>query len=234
MLLAELTDLIRATASADSVLKDLQKLIDGGRADYATMQTFAERYGGILASKFGVCFDGYEFITLDEANSLVSPTLRNAYQMITGNAAIVQHQLNKNAGIGMNAVIPDVDEFRIENLINKLTGAPLKDTDFLLGKDAMENYARSAVTDSIKVNAAVQKSAGLKSYIERDPGFGCCDWCNEVAGRYEYGDQPKDFFKVHKSCTCRILFMPSKRNWQKITYQKDVNGKLRKITEDIG
>lgn len=234
MLLTELTALIRAAASADSILTDLQKLIDGGKADYATLQTFAERYGDILADKFGVCFDGYEFITLDEANALVSPTLRNAYQMITGNAAIVQHQLNKNAGIGLNAVVPDVDDFRLQNLIDKLTGGPLKDTGFLLGRDALENYASSAVTDSIKVNASVQKEAGLKSYIERDPGFGCCDWCTEVSGRFEYGKQPRDFFRVHKSCTCRILFMPSKRNWQKITYETTEDGKLKRIVSDLG
>lgn len=234
MTLRDLTTLIRESATTDSVLTNLTALIDGGKGDYSTVQEFAERYGGILADKFGICFDGYEFITLEEAAELIRPTLENAYRLVSGNSAVVQRTLNKNAGIGLNAVIPDVDEYRIDNLIEKLTGGSLEDTGFLLAKDAMQNYARSAVTDTIKVNAAVHKEAGLKSYIERDPGFGCCDWCDSVAGRYEYGKQPKDFFSVHKCCTCRILFMPTKRNWQKITYRKDESGKLRKITEDIG
>lgn len=234
MTLKELTSAIRSAVGRDPLLKSLTKVIEGGGGDYSTAQAFAERYGSILADKFGVCFNGYEFIPLEEAKALVSPTLENAYRVISGNASVIQHTLNQNAGIGLNAIQPDPDFFRIENLIGKLTGDELEKTRFLLGEDTMQNYSRSAVTDTIKVNASLQKEAGLKSYIERDPGYGCCEWCNSVAGRYEYGRQPENFFSIHKCCTCKILFQPSKRKWEKITYSTDKNGKLRKITETIG
>lgn len=232
----ELKQAITAEEQNDATLSRLGRLIESGRADYMTMKQYAERLGDVLSRALGKAFNfaDDEFIADEIANELFGSTLRNAYRLTTRQSAIVQKSLNDSAGISINALTPNVNEERIINTVEKLTSAPFGETKFLIGNDSLSNFCYSAVVDTIEENASFQREAGLKSYIERDPGGGCCAWCESKAGRFEYGSQPKDFFAVHKDCTCVITFMPSKRNWAKITYKNDSSGRLRKITERVG
>ena len=58
----------------------------------------------------------------------------------------------------------------------------------------------------MKKGAETCASAGLKTYIVRDPGSGCCKWCDEVSGKFVYGSEPKDVYRRHDNCTCTVVY----------------------------
>lgn len=163
--------------------------------------------------------------SIDDIDEDVQMALKKAYSQSAYYSKNVQKLVNDRAGIGMRALEPAVNQNRIDGILERLAegatdGKVLNDnTDWLLGKDVVENITRSAVSDTIEYNARKQTEAGLVSYIEREPGpGGCCEWCQSMAGRYVYGEQPSDFFLVHKDCNCVITYRPAKRRAEQITF----------------
>lgn len=231
--MSELSKAVKAAVNSDPVMRRCASTITKGRGTFGTAGRFATRYGDILSKELTKAYAGAEYITEAEAMSTVAPVLESAYRTIARESAYVQKTLNTAAGIPLNGIVPNTNKDRIINFAKKLASAPLKDTDWLFGEDCLENFTQSAVTDTIHDNAEFQEEAGLRAYIERDAGGGCCAWCDSLAGRYEYGNQPDDFFKVHKDCTCEIIFEPSKGSWTRTTYYRDDDGELRRNTESF-
>ena len=79
----------------------------------------------------------------------------------------------------------------------------------------VRTFTESAVNDTIEENARFMQDSGLKTTVTRNSGGKCCDWCAKLDGTWEYGKQPKDFFRQHENCTCSITFRSekSKRSW---------------------
>lgn len=144
-----------------------------------------------------------------DAVSEIEKSLRKTYSESAYYAKNVQAGVNKRAKIGMKALEPAIDESRITNLIDKLVA---EDASFLFDTRVIQNIAKSAVSDTVKANARIQKKAGLTTTMTRHVGAGgCCAWCRSVAGGpYEYGDQPADFFSYHDDCSCWIEYSTSK------------------------
>lgn len=230
----ELREIIKTAEAADVELRRLSRVIESGRGTYATVTKYSERVGHILSRNFSNALTGVEMISEEDAMALFAPRMRDAYRLIARESGIVQKSLNEKAGMSINGLVPDVNESRISHWCQKLASGELEDTDFLTGDDAMQNFARSAVTDTIEYNAEFQSEAGLESYIERDAGGGCCEWCESMAGRYVYGEQPDDFFRVHKDCTCSITFMPVKQRWTRTTFRTDDEGNRHRYITTIG
>ena len=67
------------------------------------------------------------------------------------------------------------------------------------------NVSKSFHDDCVRKNAQFRHDAGLKCYIVR-MGSKCCEWCSEVAGKYEFGDQPDGIFRRHDNCDCTIIY----------------------------
>lgn len=194
------------------------------RANYYDATRYAEHIGAKWSRLLSQYTDDYIEHLDDIEKSLLKAYSESAYY--TKN---VQTALNENAGIGMKALEPHINDNRVVNLIDKLA---TDNASWLLDSDVISNLSRSAVSDTVQANARIQAKAGLPSYIERDTGAGCCEWCESIAGRYEYGKQPSNFFAVHKDCTCTITFMPTKSKWQKITYGNN-SGRTTKVTTDL-
>lgn len=73
-------------------------------------------------------------------------------------------------------------------------------------KSATENMLKSQYDRDMKRGAKTCSDAGLKTYIIRDSGAGCCKWCDEVAGKFVYGTEPKDVYRRHDNCTCTVVY----------------------------
>ena len=90
-------------------------------------------------------------------------------------------------------------------------------------RSATETMLRSQYDRDMKQGAETCASAGLKTYIVRDADPGCCKWCSEAAGRYTYGEEPKDVYRRHDNCSCTVVYESgrgkqnvwSKQNWSK-------------------
>lgn len=197
--------------------KAVEKRANFQDADYYSIRV-GNWWSKRLVEEYGTQ-DYSEFI------SEIEKSYKKSYSESAYYAKNVQKIVNEEAGIGMKPLEPAVDKSRLEHLITKLVD---EDAAFLLGAEAVENFTRSAVTDTIQANARIHKKAGLHAYIERIGGAGCCSWCNSVSGKFEYGDEPDDFFRVHKGCTCHFKYTPSKGMVENFNYiTKD--GKLTKV-----
>jgi hypothetical protein len=224
---------------------DLWELVNAGKATYEDAQKYsrvvAGKWSELLKKYFGIDAD-IQGLTADDMARDIETALKQCYRHSSYYASKVQEIINDSVGINIKAVEGQIDKSRIENLIEKLRAGEDVTNELLITADnvwliedgVVENISMSAVTDTIRANAKLHTDAGLTSYIERKQGpGGCCKWCNSVAGRYVYGEQPDDFFKIHKHCNCVITYMPSRQRWQRITYSTDSSGKRHKNTRDM-
>lgn len=213
---------------SDSTVARLNAKMAAGTADYYDAnhyaRTIGQKWSQMLRANYGNA-DNLNLVTADIAQALTN----GYYDSANFANAIVSGQ-NASAGISFDAIYPKIDETRISGLLDQLIA--LKPVETVLDDSTLENLARSAVTDTIKANARLQKKAGLGSWIERK-GWNCCDWCRSMSGRYTYGEQPEDFFRVHKDCTCVIEFHPAKYKAERISYYTDEEGKRHKVTDTM-
>lgn len=231
--------------SSDEKHNALYRKIREGKATYVDAQDYskciAKEWSHLLQKHVGVGAD-LRGKTNDEVIQAIEMSLKRCYQNSSYYSSKVQEILNESVNIKIKAVEGKVDPTRISNLLEKLkAGEDVSETmlvtlenQWLIEEPVVENISRSAVTDTIEANARLHTDAGLVSYIERKQGpGGCCDWCASVSGRYVYGEQPDDFFKVHKHCNCVITYMPSRGKWQKITYSTNKKGVRSKNTVEL-
>lgn len=199
----ELLAIFKEWVQTDEKAKDLWEKIKVGKATYKD----AVKYSESIGAEWSRLLSEYDENYLEHLDD-IEKGLRKAYAETAYYSKSVQSNLNKDAGIGMIPRESHIDDERVSNFMEKLASG---EASWLIGKDAVENVSRSAVQDTIQTNARIQKKAGLKTYIVRHEGAGgCCAWCRSMVGRYIYGEQPKNFFQVHKDCTCWIDFETSK------------------------
>lgn len=223
----------------------LWEKVNAGKATYADAQEYskivADEWSKLLKKYFGVDAD-ISGLTIDDIARDIEKALNQCYRNSSYYTSKVQEVINDSVKININAVEGKIDKSRISNLIEKLKAGEeiaddvllTVDTMWLIDEPVVENISMAAVMDTLRANASLHTDAGLVSYIERKQGVGgCCDWCASVAGRFVYGEQPDDFFKIHKHCNCQITYMPSRQRWQRITYSTDSDGTRHRNTRDL-
>lgn len=239
-----LSEFMKWQKSNDKEYVDLWDLINAGKATYEDARRYskvvADKWSQLLTKYFGIGADTSGLSDSDILNDIES-VLKQCYRNTSYYAAKVQEIINNSININIKPVEGKIDKSRISNLVDKLKDGKdvaedliTEDNSWLIEDGVVENISMSAVTDTIEENAKLHTDAGLISYIERKQGRGgCCKWCASVSGRYVYGEQPSDFFKIHKHCNCSITYMPSRQRWQKITYSTDARGNRRKNTKNL-
>jgi len=63
---------------------------------------------------------------------------------------------------------------------------------------------------------------------------GCCEWCQKLAGIYEYGKHPKDIFKRHDNCTCLVTFKDEEGYtdaWSKKKFETQREARIARIEQ---
>ena len=60
--------------------------------------------------------------------------------------------------------------------------------------------------DRMKTEAKFRSRAGLKCTVNRVAAAKCCEWCDQVAGKYAYEDTPPDLWRRHDNCNCTIVY----------------------------
>lgn len=212
------------------LIKSLYAKIRDGTATYDEANEFAIETGKLLSASFRknlseeVLPDGRMYYNI--ANRILNTTLTNNHKLITAVTAKVQTSLNKAAGIGLKAVIPDVNESRIIGLVNKVSSAAEFSTVEWLFYEPVVNFSQSIVDDSIRDNAEFQYKSGLSPKIVRKEVGNCCDWCKEVVGSYEYPDVPEGVYKRHRYCRCIVTYEAGK-------YARDVHTKNKYNSSDV-
>lgn len=186
--------------------------IRDGNPTYSEVNELSIVVGDILAEVFqenlsqDILPDGRMYYNI--AKRTIEPMMINNYDIVTGNAAIVQEILNRQAGMRIKAQIPPLNQSRIDGIINRLDEAEFFDDIKWILDEPIKNFTQSIVDDVIERNTEFHEGLGLVPSVTRIVQGDCCDWCREVAGTYRYPDIPDDVYRRHRFCRCTVEYDP--------------------------
>ncbi|MCC8136233.1 MAG: hypothetical protein LIO40_06150 [Ruminococcus sp.] len=185
--------------------------IEKGKADFADVEAYGRAIGEQLAAAIA------EAVTLEAlpngqmyyniAEKILTPALKNNYELINAAAAKVQEALDEKARLRLHAQKADFPESRVSSIIGSLTDASASNEVILRRlQTPVQTVTESFWDDYVKENAKFRSDSGLRCYIVRRASANCCRWCAALAGRYLYGEEPKDVYRRHDNCTCTVTY----------------------------
>ena len=119
----------------------------------------------------------------------------------------VQEKMNKKAGLGIKYKEPKFNMDKALGLADEIRGITDEDALAQALVERIANFSAGVVDDSIYENAGILARAGVKTILIRTAEANCCDWCEEVAGTYDYfevKDKGNDVWRRHLGCKCEI------------------------------
>lgn len=188
--------------------------VSQGKATYADALDYAQESGRVMNRSLRghlpeVLTDGRLFRA--DADQVVRKPMETSGQQVAKVAAEIQQRLNEEAGIGIRAIEPEINEDQITGIITDICNADSYDA----GKDRLftqiENFLEGTVDDCVQENADFHYQAGLSPRIVRQTVGKCCEWCSKLAGTYDYEDvkdKGNDVFRRHKNCHCIVSYNP--------------------------
>ena len=219
-LLAKLKKSFSEKFNKNKKIDKILSTIREGKPTYSEVNDLSIEIGDILAEVFkenlsaDILPDGRMYYNI--AKRTIEPMMINNYDIVTDNAAIVQEILNKQAGMGIKAQIPKLNQSRIDGIIDRLDEAEFFDDIKWILDEPIKNFTQAVVDDAVKVNIDFHKGLGLAPEITRIVKGDCCDWCRAVAGTYEYGEEPDDIYKRHRFCRCTVEYDPGNSKKQDV------------------
>ena len=204
-----LDDLKKEFSSKYKANKKIPKLLED--KNHANAYLYAQEVGDILAEVFdgklssSVLPEGKMFFNI--AERILNETLGNNHKLVTDYAVELQTALNKEAGIGLKPKTNKINQDRIDGLVNRLSTEDNFDEVKWILKDPVANFSRSVMDDFIMTNADFHAKAGLKPKIARYVNSEHCEWCDKLAGTYDY---PVDriIYARHENCDCVVEYHP--------------------------
>ena len=192
----------------DKILSTIRE----GNPTYEEVNDLSIQVGDILAEVFqenlsaDILPDGRMYYNI--AKRTIEPMMINNYDIVTDNAAIVQELLNKQAGIGIKAQVPPLNQSRIDGIIDRLDEEELFDNIKWILDEPIKNFTQAIVDDVIEKNTEFHEELGLVPSVTRIVQGDCCDWCREVAGTYKAPNIPDDVYRRHRFCRCTVEYDP--------------------------
>lgn len=213
----------QANMMKDRRITQISNRIRDGTATFYDGHDYAERLGENLSKALRSNLnaetlpDGRLYYNI--AQRTVTPALMENYELTNDVAEQIQSLLDAKQGIGLKSVKADFPKARIQGLIDKMTteGISLEDALVWLGEPIINN-SEAFFDDFIDSNAKFRNDAGLKATLTRTAESGCCEWCANLAGIYDYGSAPEDIYRRHEFCRCTVTYQTGKRSqnvWSK-------------------
>lgn len=228
-LLKMVRDSFQASFDRDSKIKSIYEKIEAGTATYLEANDFAVRAGEHLAKAYKQISaadlpDGKMYYNI--ANSIIPPTMTNNYDLVSEIATQIQQNLNEEAGIGLKALTPELNQDRIDGIVNRISSVDDFDAIKWILDSPIVDFSQSIIDDSIRRNAEFHGEAGMTPKIVRKNAFfGCCKWCSKLQGTYVYPDVPQDVYRRHQNCRCTVDYHPGngkKQNVHNKGWKKEV------------
>lgn len=212
-------------------LKLLGKKLADKKAGYLDANDYAIELGGILSEALRGSLsdqtlpDGKMYYNI--AKRLLGETLGRNYELVSDYAGAVQKNLNQKAKIGIAVQVPELNQDRIDGLVNRLSSEESFDAVRWLVEDPIVNFSQSIVDDFIQKNAEFQFEAGLSPKIIRRVVGHPCKWCKALEGQYNYPDVPPDVYRRHGNCRCTVTYDPRDGKVQDVWSKR-----IRKVKKD--
>ena len=219
-LLQQIEELYIQEKNSSEKVKHILEKIKEGRISYIDAGEYADELGSILSDAFGSVFtmetlpDGKFYYNI--AKRTVEPTMIGLQSDIADLTDEVQTILNAQAGLGINPIRPELEQNKIDGILNRLSHAETYDDISWILAEPIKTFARSVVDDSVKANAEFHSKAGMSPKIVRKMAGDCCDWCAAVAGAYSYPNVPHDVYRRHQRCRCTVDYIPNKGRKQNV------------------
>ncbi|CIV20129.1 gp35 [Streptococcus pneumoniae] len=222
------------------VLKDLLSKLHHSKASYLDANQYAIEIGEILSKALGASLtnetlpDGKMYYNI--AQRVLTDVLGRNYELVSDYAEQVQKNLNSEAKIGLTAQVPELNQDRIDGLVNRLASEENFDDVKWLLDDPIVNFSQSIVDDSIRKNAEFHHKVGLSPKIVRRVVGHPCKWCKSLEGSYNYPEVPKDIYRRHGNCRCTVDYHPGNGKKQNVHTKKwtDEKQKLVRKRSRIG
>lgn len=185
-------------------------------ATYADAQNYAQAIGKALTDVFReylpeALTDGKLYRAAAEV--LMQQPMLRASRDIDKVASAIQTEINENAGLGINPIVPEINQDQIDGIITGICNAESYDAGKEVLFDQVENFMEGHVDDFVRENADFQYQAGLDPVVIRTADGKCCKWCSGLTGTYLYDDvkdKGNDVWRRHRNCHCTIDFIPRK------------------------
>ena len=197
------------------IIKEKLKALKDKRATYKDANDFAIELGDILASAFssniisGDLPDGKMYYNI--AKRLIEPNMIRNHDLVSEYSKEVQSILNKQANISIQAQKAELNQDRVDKLVDKISEYDSFEQGKWLLNEPIKNFTQAVVDETIRKNADLHAKAGLSPKIERYTNGKCCDWCDKLAGIYNYEDVKdtgNDVFRRHRHCDCIVIYDP--------------------------
>ena len=213
-------------------LKDLLSKLHHSKASYLDANQYAIEIGEILSKALGASLtnetlpDGKMYYNI--AQRVLTDVLGRNHELVSDYTEQVQKNLNSEAKIGLTAQVPELNQDRIDGLVNRLAS----EESF----DPIVNFSQSIVDDSIRKNAEFHHKVGLSPKIVRRVVGHQCKWCKSLEGSYNYPEVPKDIYRRHGNCRCTVDYHPGNGKKQNVHTKKwtDEKQKLVRKRSRIG
>lgn len=211
-------------------INEIYKRVEDGIATYTDANEFAIETGEILSETLkkhissDALPDGRMYYNI--AQRILQPTMKNNYDLTADVSMKVQETINLINGIGIKAIKPELNQDRIDGIIDIVSGKEYFDDVAYMFGEAIVNFTQSVVDDTVKENVDFHYKAGLSPKIRRTSTGKCCDWCDKIAGVYEYSkvsDTGNDIFRRHKHCKCIVEYEPGNGKRQNVHTKKWIN-----------
>lgn len=222
------------------VLKDLLSKLHHSKASYLDANQYAIEIGEILSKALGASLtnetlpDGKIYYNI--AQRVLTDVLERNYELVSDYTEQVQKNLNSEAKIGLTAQVPELNQDRIDGLVNRLASEESFDDVKWLLVDPIVIFSQSIVDDSIRKNAEFHHKVGLSPKIVRRVVGHPCKWCKSLEGSYNYPEVPKDIYRRHGNCRCTVDYHPGNGKKQNVHTKKwtDEKQKLVRKRSRIG
>ena len=230
----------KANCLKDRRLTQISKRIRDGTASQRDAHDYAEHLGENLSRALvsNLTADNLPNGTLyyNIAQRTVIPSLEENYNLINDISSEIQAIADKKAKIGLGTVKPEFPSSRINGLIDKMTSDDIiLDQAIKWLQEPIVNNSEAFFDDFVKANADFRTNVGLKATITRSVAPGCCKWCEEMAGTYDYDNAPEDIYRRHEFCRCTVTYQSKKTSqnvWSKKTWESSPEELERR--ENIG
>ncbi|AZR96795.1 hypothetical protein A7J10_02625 [Streptococcus suis] len=234
-LLREVQEKFETSYGKSEVVRRAFEELKEKRASYVTVNDFALEVGDILAEALSSSVTGDRLpdgkMYYNIAQRLLTDTLGRNFELVSGYAGQVQEDLNRSAKIGLQVQVPEVNQDRIDGLVNRLSSEDEFNKVAWLLQESIVNFTQSIVDDSIKANADFHAKAGLTPKVVRKESGNCCRWCRAVVGVYNYPDVPKDVWRRHNRCRCTVEYDPKNGKVQNV-HSKRWSNKQSELLKD--
>lgn len=227
--------------------KRFTKKLSDGAATLEDVHEYAQELGELLSASLldilnteGTLPEGFLYWNI--ADRTIRPMLEQNYRLINDAAIDTQKLIDQASHIGLNPIAGENPKGRIKGLVNKVVKT--QDLNRWLGEPIV-NCSEAFLDDFVVANAKFRFDAGLKTTIERQAEPGCCEWCEKLAGTYDYAELSPgdDVYRRHEYCRCKVIFKSgrqrqdvwSKNKWWNAGEQSDTIKYRRKagLMDDV-